>query len=63
MTAKYPVANDAKLNIAIANDTCTGITAAATSANTTPGVVADDLNQVATKIRAALLADANVAHP
>lgn len=63
LTAKYPVANDAKLNIAIANDTCTGITAAATSANTTPGVVADDVNQVATKIRAALLADANVAHP
>jgi len=31
-------ANDATLNIALANGTCTGITAAATSANTTAGV-------------------------
>lgn len=32
-------ANDATLNIALDNDTCTGITTAATSANTTAGVV------------------------
>jgi phage tail sheath gpL-like len=31
-------ANDATLNIALANDTCTGITPAASSANTTAGV-------------------------
>ena len=34
-------ANDATLNIALANGTCTGITAAATSANTTAGVLTD----------------------
>jgi phage tail sheath gpL-like len=33
--------NDATLNIATANGTCTGITAAATSANTTAGVASD----------------------
>ena len=33
-------ANDTTLNIAIANGTCTGISAAATSANTTAGVLA-----------------------
>lgn len=34
-------ANDATLNIALANGTCTGITAAATSADTTAGVASD----------------------
>lgn len=34
-------ANDATLNVAIANDTSVGITAAATSANTTSGVLGD----------------------
>ncbi len=32
------LANDSTLNISLANGTCTGITAAPTSANTTPGV-------------------------
>lgn len=36
-TPVYP-ANDSTLNISIDNDTCTGITTAATSANTTSGV-------------------------
>ena len=36
----YGVANDATLNIALANGTCTGITNAATSTNTTTGAVA-----------------------
>ena len=36
-TPAYP-ANDATLNISLDNDTCTGITTAATSANTTAGV-------------------------
>lgn len=62
LVAKYPVANDALLNIAIANGTCTGVTAAASSANTTAGVQADSTFQVAAKIRAALLADADIAH-
>lgn len=35
---KLPAANDATLNIAIANGTCAGLTAAPTSANTTAGV-------------------------
>jgi len=34
-------ANDATLNISLDNDTCTGITTAATSTNTTAGVVSD----------------------
>lgn len=62
LTAIYPVANDALLNIAIINGTCTGVTAAATSANTTAGVQADSTYQVAAKIRAALLADADIGH-
>ena len=36
----YGVANDATLNIALANGTCTGITNAASSTNTTTGAVA-----------------------
>jgi len=39
----YP-ADDATLNVAIANGTCTGITTAATSANTTAGVVSSGAN-------------------
>lgn len=38
LTRTVPAANDATLNIALANDTCTGINAAATSTNTTAGV-------------------------
>ncbi len=38
LTSKVPAANDATLNIAIANGTCAGLTAAPTSTNTTPGV-------------------------
>lgn len=38
LTRLIPVANDATLNISITNDTCTGLTAAPTSANTTAGV-------------------------
>lgn len=38
LTATVKAANDTALNIALANDTCTGVTAAATSANTTAGV-------------------------
>jgi hypothetical protein len=37
LTAKVKAVNDTTLNIALDNDTCTGITPAATSANTTPG--------------------------
>ena len=37
-------ANDATLNIALANGTCTGITAAATSADTTAGVASSGAN-------------------
>jgi len=37
LTKKVAAANDASLNIAFDNDTCTGLTANATSANTTAG--------------------------
>lgn len=39
LTRILPAANDTTLNISIANGTCTGITTAATSANTTAGAV------------------------
>lgn len=38
LTTKIAVANDTTLNMSIANGTCTGLTAAPTSANTTAGV-------------------------
>jgi hypothetical protein len=41
LTAKVKAANDATLNISLDNGTCTGITTAAASANTTAGVAAD----------------------
>lgn len=37
LTRKIPMENDGTLNIAIDNDTCTGLTTAATSTNTTAG--------------------------
>lgn len=40
LTKKEPAANDATLNISIDNGTCSGLTAAANSANTTAGVAA-----------------------
>tara|TARA_R110002096_G_scaffold345243_1_gene538711 strand:+ start:212 stop:976 length:765 start_codon:yes stop_codon:yes gene_type:complete len=40
-TLELYAANDATLNISLDNDTCTGITTAATSANTTAGVITD----------------------
>lgn len=39
LTKKTKSVNDATINIAIDNDTCTGLTAAPTSANTTAGVL------------------------
>lgn len=41
LTAKLAAANDATLNIAFTNGTCTGLTPNATSANTTAGVKGD----------------------
>lgn len=41
LTAKKAAANDATLNIAFTNGTCTGLTPNATSADTTAGVKAD----------------------
>ena len=47
LTRKSPYAgNDATLNMAIANDTCTGITAAPTSTNTTTGVAMASMNEM-----------------
>lgn len=63
LTSNKAVANDSTLNIRIENGTCVGVTTAATSANTTAGVLADNTAQVATKIRAALVADADIGHP
>lgn len=47
LTRKAAVANDATLNIAIANDTCTGLTAAPTSANTVAGGAAEVFTPIA----------------
>jgi hypothetical protein len=44
LTRKTPAANDGTLNISLDNDTCTGITTAATSANTTAGVGYDTVS-------------------
>lgn len=38
LTKKTPAANDATMNLAIDNDTCTGLTAAPTSHNTINGI-------------------------
>lgn len=62
LTAKVNAANDATMNVSIDNGTCTGLTTAATSANTTAGAAPDNADAVATKIRAALTADADVGH-
>jgi hypothetical protein len=42
LTAKAAAANDATMNIDVDNGTCTGLTTAHTSANTTPGVSAQN---------------------
>jgi hypothetical protein len=44
LTRKTPAANDTTLNIALDNGTCTGITTAASSANTTAGVGYDTVS-------------------
>ena len=44
LTRLAPAANDATLNIALANDTCTGITDDATSNDTTAGVPTDTVS-------------------
>lgn len=44
LTALIPAANDATLNISIANGTSAGVTTAATSADTTAGVVYDKVS-------------------
>ena len=44
LTRKTAAANDTSLNIALDNDTCTGITPAASSANTTAGVAYDTVS-------------------
>jgi hypothetical protein len=41
LTSREHLPNDSTLNIAVANDTCAGLTADATSDNTTAGVAAD----------------------
>jgi hypothetical protein len=61
LTRKAPfAANDSTLNISTDNGTCSGLTAAPTSANTTAGIASDDASAVATKIRTDLVANANV---
>jgi hypothetical protein len=60
LTRKTAAANDATMNVSIDNDTCSGLTAAPTSVNTTAGVAFDSINSVATKIRAALNNDEDV---
>lgn len=54
LTKLSPAANDATLNIDIDNGTCSGLTPAPTSANTTAGVATDDASSVAAKIVTAL---------
>jgi len=60
LTRKAATANDATMNVSIDNGTCTGLTTAATSDDTTAGVVGDDASAIAGKIRVALAADAAV---
>lgn len=62
LTANTVAENDDTMNIAIDNDTCTGITAAALSDNTVAGVIGDTANGVATKIKTALTNDADIGH-
>lgn len=63
LTADAVAADDATLNIAYDNGTATGLTPNATSVNTIGGVAQDLANSIAAKIRAALIADADVGHP
>ncbi len=60
LTAKTKAADDATMNIAIDNDTCTGLTAAPTSTHTTAGVAQDTATLWAEKARTALGLDADV---
>ncbi len=46
LTRIIPAANDITLNISVDNGTCTGLTAATTSFNTTAGVVYDSVWQI-----------------
>ena len=59
---KVEAANEAGLNIATADDSCSGLTAAPTSSPTTAGVAHDGANQIGAAIRAALIADSVVGH-
>ena len=60
LTAKAEAANDATMNVAIDNDTCAGLTAAPTSADTRAGVAPDGANAIALSARTALGLDADV---
>jgi hypothetical protein len=46
LTLKYPLANDTTLNIRVDNDTCTGLTNAPTSTNTSAGETLTEIAQV-----------------
>lgn len=54
LTAKVKAANDGTMNISTDNGTCSGLTAAPTSANTTAGVTPDTAALWAAKVRSAL---------
>lgn len=60
LTRKAATANDATMNVSVDNGTCTGLTAAPTSTNSTAGVVGDNASGIAGKIRVALALDAAV---
>jgi len=60
LTTKTKTANDSTLNIALADGTCVGITAAPSSDDTTAGVTPDTASLIAGKIRTALGLDADV---
>lgn len=55
LTTKAKLANDATLNIAMADGTCVGLTAAPASANTTPGILAVKQKETATVDPASLI--------
>ena len=61
LTRKVEAADDATMNIAIANDTCAGLTAAPASTHTRAGVAHDNADAIALAARTALGLDANVA--
>ena len=61
LTRVYADANDTTLNISLDNGTCTGITTAASSANTSAGVIATNITLPIASVTGLTAAEANTA--